>query len=404
MKKLVHLLFLVPLAANALNLQDWVTFYLGNTMGKLVAYGNVALVALGALLIFKKRRNSMRTASSWIAFLIIHYSLSILASSLYDNPADFKYTLVNIIFYFGFLIYIASLKDFSFFHKYLNWIFFIGASFLIILWRLQLDLDYIESDLSWGLDRASGLYGDANNACLVSIVSFIFLKFTDLPKHRFTPILKLGMILIVSYSIFLTFSTTGYLAFVVVFVLCNYKFLTKKNIFISIFTMPVLYLLLINLTTLTSGLGLNERQQSKISNFENIFSFNFDKVDNSGRSLKIDNVIEKLYENPFSGHGFDFGLNNLTHNTYLNIWLESGIFGLLALLIVLGIYYKRTMLLDRKTMFFSLSILFTISLFMLSLQTVINQPYLMIVLTYLGFLIDKKLIKSKHEKLSEEVL
>ncbi|MEC3966153.1 O-antigen ligase family protein [Flagellimonas halotolerans] len=265
---------------------------------------------------------------------------------------------------------------------------------------MQLDLDYFSSDISWGLDRASGLYGDANNACLVSIISYVFLKFTDFGNLPFKSLIKLILTLLISYSVILTFSTTGYLVFVFVVILCNYKYLSKRNILASMFALPLLYLIIINLTWLTAGLNLNERQQSKIVNFENIFSFKFDQIDNSGRFEHIDNVIGKLYENPFFGHGFDFGLNHLTHNTYLNIWLESGIIGLLVLIVVLAIYFSRAIKVEKKTKYFSLAILFAVSIFMLSLQTVINQPYIMVVLTYVGVLIDKGLIKKNDERFS----
>ncbi|MEC4266018.1 O-antigen ligase family protein [Muricauda sp. SYSU M84420] len=400
MKKIVHLFFLVPFIVNALNLQDWISLYVGGTSGQLVAYGNVGLLILGSFLIIKLKGSPLGTPGTWAVFFAVHYSLSILASILYNNPANFGYTLVNIVFYFSFLLYLKRLVDLSFIQTYFTIVFSIASICLIFLWNMQLDLDYFSSDISWGLDRASGLYGDANNACLVSIISYVFLKFTDFGNLPFKSLIKLILTLLISYSVILTFSTTGYLVFVFVVILCNYKYLSKRNILASMFALPLLYLIIINLTWLTAGLNLNERQQSKIVNFENIFSFKFDQIDNSGRFEHIDNVIGKLYENPFFGHGFDFGLNHLTHNTYLNIWLESGIIGLLVLIVVLAIYFSRAIKVEKKTKYFSLAILFAVSIFMLSLQTVINQPYIMVVLTYVGVLIDKGLIKKNDERFS----
>ena len=400
MKKIVHLFFLVPFIINALNLQDWISLYVGGTSGQLVAYGNVGLLILGSFLIIKLKGSPIGTPGTWAVFFAVHYSLSILASILYDNPANFGYTLVNIVFYFSFLLYLKRLVDLSFIQTYFTIVFSIASICLIFLWNMQIDLDYFSSDLSWGLDRASGLYGDANNACLVSIISYVFLKFTDFGNLPFKSLIKLILTLLISYSVILTFSTTGYLVFVFVVILCNYKYLSKRNILASMFALPLLYLIIINLTWLTAGLNLNERQQSKIVNFENIFSFKFDQIDNSGRFEHIDNVIGKLYENPFSGHGFDFGLNHLTHNTYLNIWLESGIIGLIVLIVVLAIYFSRAIKVEKRTKYFSLAILFAVSIFMLSLQTVINQPYIMVVLTYVGVLIDKGLIKKNDERFS----
>lgn len=400
MKKIVHLFFLVPFIINALNLQDWISLYVGGTSGQLVAYGNVGLLILGSFLIIKLKGSPIGTPGTWAVFFAVHYSLSILASILYDNPANFGYTLVNIVFYFSFLLYLKRLVDLSFIQTYFTIVFSIASICLIFLWNMQIDLDYFSSDLSWGLDRASGLYGDANNACLVSIISYVFLKFTDFGNLPFKSLIKLILTLLISYSVILTFSTTGYLVFVFVVILCNHKYLSKRNILASMFALPLLYLIIINLTWLTAGLNLNERQQSKIVNFENIFSFKFDQIDNSGRFEHIDNVIGKLYENPFSGHGFDFGLNHLTHNTYLNIWLESGIIGLIVLIVVLAIYFSRAIKVEKRTKYFSLAILFAVSIFMLSLQTVINQPYIMVVLTYVGVLIDKGLIKKNDERFS----
>ncbi|MEC7263184.1 MAG: hypothetical protein VXW38_05555, partial [Bacteroidota bacterium] len=50
----------------------------------------------------------------------------------------------------------------------------------------------------------------------------------------------------------------------------------------------------------------------------------------------------------------------------------------------------NTMATQKETRFFVLPILMVLCIFMLSLQSVINQPYLIALFVYLGYLIDEK--------------
>lgn len=394
MKKLIHFLFLFPFIFNILNVQDWMGVYFSSSISQFIAYGNIVLIIIGTLLCLKLKKREIKTGGLWIFFFIIHYSISIIASAFYENPINIAYTFVNITFYIGYLFYLRTINNLKSFHSLITYTLLTASFSLIVLWSLQLDLDYVNSNIGWGLDRASGLYGDANNASLVSILAFIFFKFQNF-KNK---VLKIIIYLSIIYSVFLTFSTTGFLVFIVVLFFSNYKLFTiKKNLFLLLITLPIIYLVIINLNFLTSTLNLNVRQKSKIDNFVNIFTLNFNQIDNSGRDTHIINVIDNLYNNPFTGYGFDFGLRNLTHNTYLNIWLESGIIGLITLLLVIFTYFKRSMKTAEKIKYFSLCILISIAVFMLTLQTVINQPYIMVILIYTGYLIDSRKIKN-YEK------
>jgi multidrug efflux pump subunit AcrB len=57
---------------------------------------------------------------------------------------------------------------------------------------------------------------------------------------------------------------------------------------------------------------------------------------------------------------------------------------------MLAHYFKTAIMSAPDIRFFVLPLLLTMCVFMLTLQTVINQPYLMALFIYIGYLIDDK--------------
>lgn len=151
---------------------------------------------------------------------------------------------------------------------------------------------------------------------------------------------------------------------------------------------PICYLGLINVTSLASHFNLNDVQLAKVRNIENLLSFNLENVDSSGRDSLVLKTMEYIYENPILGNGIGLGASMRSHNTLLNIWADSGILALIAFLVVYGTYFTKAMKLTPNDKFYILSILITLLIFMFSLQTVINQPYLIVLLIFVGYAID----------------
>ncbi|NAS30165.1 hypothetical protein GTQ40_04205 [Flavobacteriaceae bacterium R38] len=388
MKNLEKFLFLYPLVFNGLNLQGWFSLYLTETISKISAYFNIILIFIGIVLLIRNPKEYSSTAKMWIVFYIVYYSISIVASIIYDNELEVLKTIISIIFFFGFYSFLRFPDNRRLYEIVICSIFFVANVALVILSYYNLDYDFYDVDLEFKLDRAQGVYGDANNSALVCILGVIFINRVYIAKTLVHKILKIAAMAISAYALFLTFSTTGLGLFCVVILLLNYKLFTKKGILILIIVFPIFYLALLNLDTLTSGLNLNIRQQNKIQNVVNIVSLDFENVDSSGRDTLIENVIDNLYARPFFGNGLEFGIKHSTHNTFLNVWLDAGIFCLLIFLSLLLRYFKRAAAMDIRQKYFIFAILITLCGFMLSLQSVINQPYLITVFVYMAYIMD----------------
>ena len=67
---------------------------------------------------------------------------------------------------------------------------------------------------------------------------------------------------------------------------------------------------------------------------------------------------------------------------------------------MLGKYFLRAISSPPHVRYFVLPVLIALCIFMLSLQSIINQPYLMALFVYLGYLLDFN-PKKKSEELKE---
>ncbi|MFS4481930.1 O-antigen ligase family protein [Hyunsoonleella sp. 2307UL5-6] len=263
---------------------------------------------------------------------------------------------------------------------------------------INFDYDLYKNNISisYKLDRAQGLYGDANNAALVGILGYIFIHQYFITKNIFQKILKVLLLAISVYALYLTYSTTGFVVFIMSFGLLNFKYFTRERLLILPVILIGAYFTLLNLSSLLEGIiDLNPRQQSKIDNFVNLLKLDFENVDDSGRDTFVAKLMEYIEQSPFIGNGLEFGSHHHGHNTYLYILSDAGILALIVFVILLFKYFESIFKIDMSSRLFALAILISFCMFMLSLQTIINQPYLMVVFVYLAYYIDNK-IKNKQ--------
>ncbi|MFV9551017.1 O-antigen ligase family protein [Algibacter sp. PT7-4] len=390
MKKIIDFCFLYPLVVNALNFQGLAGMFFSNTLGQLLAYGNILFILLGFVLLVKKKAPYTVTGNLWLPYFFIFYIMVSLASVLNDYPFSILASIVPVIFCVGYLSYFRFKENIRKFEIVIMSAFSIANIMLIYFVIINFDYDfYLKGiQLSYGLDRAQGIYGDANNASFVAILGFVFLYKCFNPKNKFQLTLKIALLLMSTYAMFLTYSTTGFVVFMLSFALLNFKYLNKIRLLLLPFCLIGFYLTLINLNSLLDGVDLNPRQLSKIENFVNLLKLDFDNVDSSGRDVFVEQLLEYIYESPFLGNGLDFGAHHHGHNTYLSIFSDSGIFPLILFLILLFKYFINILKIDYNQKFYALAIFFGFCLFMLSLQTIINQAYLLVIFVYLAYFID----------------
>src|SRR5690606_24898955 len=237
---------------------------------------------------------------------------------LHSNSTNILLSTIPLMYAVGFYYYLSFSGNRALFEK-VALIFFVFSCIICIYWdSINFDLDYQGVHI-YEVDRAQGVYGDANNMALATIIAFIFVYKVYNPIKPIFKILKLVLLGITAFSLFLTFSNTGFMVFVISLIMLNYKFFKGIRIVFGMLLLPVVYLLLLNLNTLTSGINLVGQQRDKINNIVNIVSLNFDKVDDSGRGELQNKLMQYVYENPLMGNGVDFANSYQAHNTYLAV-------------------------------------------------------------------------------------
>ena len=386
-KLFVYICFYWPISCSALNIQGLINVFISTSLSQQLAYLNVILIIAGIFLIKKEPINFSKTNKLWLIFYIIYYSFALLASGIHGFSLYIMATLVAPIYFIGFYVLLSDPDQLKPFLKILTGLFVIASFFTIYLFKINFDID---NSGIWGreLDRAGGLYGDANNAALVSIIAYIlFDKFYN-PSNIVFRACKILILLIIFYSLFLTFSTTGLFVFTVIFFISNYRFFTGLRLVILGILIAIFYVGIFSIKSQTKDLDLSAHQIHKIDNVINLLTFNLEKVDNSGRGELIENILPYLYENPIIGNGVDFSVIMRGHNTYIGIWGDAGIFTFLFFIVMLCVYFLKTFALDLEQRYFAMSILMVLYIFMFSLQTVINQPNLIVLIVLIGYIID----------------
>lgn len=390
MKKVgILICFIWPLISSIFGVQLLVGEF--GVLGKpeLISYSNVLLVLIGIIIIRKDIKKPSKMASLWLFFYLLFYGFGLFSAGLSGFNAPISRTLLPLTFFIGFYFFISNNEYSLFFFKVFT-VSLVASSFLTILFfKLNYDFDY-HGFVPWPIDRAGGVYADANNAALVSVLAYFFLNLFFVPTKPKQKIIKYLLLFIIFYSLFITFSTTGLSTFIVLFLINNHKFF--KGIKLIIFGLfgIMFYSSLFVAKSLTSQLNLSESQIQKINNLINVLTLNTEQVDSSGRAGLIDNFMINIYKNPIIGNGIDFSVVNRAHNTYLVILGDAGIITFAFFLFILVYYLIKSLHLKTHLRLFCFSIILILCIFMISLQTVINQPYLIVLFVFIGYLIDNQ--------------
>ncbi len=391
MKKLGVFIFIYAFVFSTLNIQNFASWYVSEELGQLFLYLNLGLLIFSSTIFAKGNILFSKTLNSWILFYFAYYFFGIIACIQHDYFDYLLQSVAPLIYFITFAVFLGYPQNRNYLLKTMLISFFIYCVFLIGLYHIGYDVDTLGKP-KWGVERAEGLFGDANNSALLSIICYILWSKFYQPKYKLKKVLALSTI---AYSLFLTFSTTGYFVFALVFIALNRSIFAQKKMIIALPIVPLLLFGLVNLTSLAKPLNLKRAQMAKIENIENLFSFNLKNVDSSGRMELLENLLEKIFENPFLGNGIGFGNELRGHNTIIGVWADAGIIALVFFLLVLFTYFSNTLKLQKKEKYYLLAIEITLFIYMLSLQTVINQPYLICLLVWMGFKIDFLLPKFK---------
>ncbi|MEO5991187.1 MAG: O-antigen ligase family protein [Ferruginibacter sp.] len=353
------------------------------------------LIVIGTILFQKNVEFLSRTNRLWIFFYILYYCFGLLAVGISGFESSILATLIPVVYFVGFHFLLSNKNQFKVFFKVITISFVVSALSTIILYKLNFNL-HTGGVYHLDLDRASGLSGDANSAALASIIAYVLFDKFFSTTNIYLRLLKIIILITIFYSLFITFSTTGLFVFAIILFITNYKFFTGIRIILLGAAIVVLYAGIFSLKSQTKDLDLSTAQIYKIDNIINLLTFNLEKVDNSGRGDLIENILPYLYKNPIIGNGVDFSVVMRGHNTYLGVWVDAGVITFLFFLFVLYYFFFKTFSLNLNLRFFAMSILIVLYIFMVSLQSVINQPFLIVLFIFVGYMIDYNKLGKGH--------
>jgi hypothetical protein len=135
---------------------------------------------------------------------------------------------------------------------------------------------------------------------------------------------------------------------------------------------------------------LTQVQKNRVENILNIITLQTERVEFSERNVLFENMMGYIFENPIFGNGIMFSNIIRGHNTIFGTWADAGIVCFLVFLYLLYLYIIKSIRSPDSFRFFSLSVATILIIFMLSLQTIINQGYLIVVLVLIGYVLDRQ--------------
>jgi len=390
MHKLIIFCFYIPLVFSTINMQGFLGTFTSASESQiqLFAYFNVCLTIVGAILLFKKKQALAGPIKVWIFFYLIYYTLAILANITTGNePFKLLASFVSVAYFICFSILLSIPEYRKPIAKVLTLSFFLTTVFLILFNYYNISLDF-KGIAEYKLNRAGGVYGDANNAALSSILSFIFIYYKFIPENKTQRILQKIALVISVYAVLITFSRTGLVVLAVVMGLAFRRKLNFQKVFLFVLLgIPSLF---VGLKWLSSSSLLNTVQQDRVRSTIDLFTFQTKQLNYSDRDVLLQKMFSYIQESPFLGNGVQFSNSIRGHNTIIGIWADAGIFPFLIFIFILLYFVKKSLKSEESIKFFSISVLAVLCIFMLSLQTIINQPYLMVVFCLIAYLIDKK--------------
>lgn len=372
---------------SALQFQNLSTLIFGESIIRLIAYLTIFLVLLGMFFFLKDKGKLPYIIILWFWFFGIYWAFGLLANSLHDNPVSVLKNFIPLGYFLSFSIFLSIEENHKLTGKIIAVTFFISCLLLILFHVLNFDLDH-RGIYKYTLERAGGVYADANQAAVVCLLAFIFIHYLFKPSNKLQKVLKLIVLAIVIYAFLLTFSKTGFVVLLIVLVLIYHKWFNPKRLLFTIILIPVFFYLIYNFAMESEFLSVIQKQ--RVEGLANILTFQHEKVEYSGRDVLLKNMMNYIYKNPILGNGINFSSDIRGHNTIIGVWADAGIFTFLFFLILLFRHFWISLRSEGENKYFMLSILTVLSVYMLSLQTIINQSYLMVVFVWIGYQMSKE--------------
>ena len=214
------------------------------------------------------------------------------------------------------------------------------------------------------------------------------IKYLFNPVNKLQKVLKFLALTTTLYALILTFSKTGFIILIIVLGLMYHKLFNPKRILFTLILILILFSSIFSFVMESDF--LSPIQKERVLTLTNILTFQSEKVDFSGRDMLLKNMINYINENPILGNGINFSVDIRGHNTIMGVWADAGIFTFLFFLILLFRHFWISLHSEGENKYFLLSILTVLTVYMLSLQTIITESYLLVVFVWIGYQMSKE--------------
>ncbi len=420
--RIINILFVIFLFVTLSNIDSaFAIIFNKSRFGWAVNYLNYVLLIFAFLISLTNNGNGNTThlyslklfnRAKWFPiFLIAFYLGGLFSSSLTGDYKSFLNVFPQMIrcgissFIFTWLLcYLFAKKQQEFYLKKIMYILIASIFSIIILNYLKIDLSLLlkETNLQNGfkIGRSSGFFLNPNIAAQNVILTIIFLLFFFLKKPSFNKIFLFSALCICIYSLFLTYSNTGYLNAVVIIFLFFLIRSKSKFIFSFFFIVVLIFIEFFFLPYLSSEINsyyvennIPLIQQKKTENFINILMFSpTNKIDVSLRG-KIDEIgIAKIEERPIFGYGAGSFQANIyqgygIHNSFLQVLGESGfLFFILYSVYFLKLILRCLTVKDRRFRFLLLSSVSSLVIYQLTTHGILYNEDMLFVIIFLNVL------------------
>ena len=393
MNKRLRNLILIPLFIDLTNIQNILSvLFIGNTtIIRIIAYGNIALVLI-CMKLFLKRVNVFQQKTPlflrlWLLFFSLYLVFALLGNAFHNTiPYESNQVFQSIIFLSAYSLFLHDSSNIRAIIKLFAIGFLLTVIFNIYFAYLNFSLDHGGITI-FRIDRTGGVYGDANNAALSSLLAFIFINYSFVTPTFSRKVLKLFLLGLCFYSLYLSFSKTSLIILPFIITLTLLKDFNKNKVMALL---PLLPIVILGVVHGLSQISLSQIQKERLFSIGNLFTLETDKIDFSERDVLLVNMLGKINESPLIGWGVQYSNEIRGHNTIIGIWTDAGFLVFIFFLILLMFYLHNAVRQQKNTRYFAISVLICLYVYMLSLQTIINQPYIIVLFALLGHLFIKE--------------
>ena len=354
------------------------------------------IVVLCFMFVWFDKKN-LKGQSNWYKYLIPFFVIVAFLWLRNPNPIESLQKSVSLILLFttvpSLLLSAYENKGKSFLHS-LIW-------FGWMLLSITLILSFVMPSSVIYYGRYSGVFRNPNGlGVFVTLFFFLFRVVNDLFPDLFKRKDRWLITGVCFLSIILCGSRGALLA-VIIFLTFNqfYKISPYLGFLIMVLAISLANYTLSQLPVIITGLGLQEY-------------FRLESLENgSGRLVAWEFAIERIKESPYLGRGIGYtdyifhknyielnllGHQGNAHNSYLTYWLDTGIFGLVSLLIGLLIVFIKSSFNSRVALPICYAFLFMINVESWLIASL--NPFTIILVMILTLLYHKKDILLNEEK------